>query len=304
MMASSGSGVEVLADLVHEVYSHKPQQTLFHYTSLAGVLGIVREGALFATEIRYMSDASELSVAVSLLQRFARERLESTTLDPEILTQFTSWVEESFVDGAQLFVTCFSEQGDLLSQWRGYCPNGEGICLGFRPADVEQAAEVQHFRLVRCIYNGEEQNRLSQQIVMKVEAYAHAVGPSQETLRLSRHGGSSYFPAFNSLSRQLLLLAAAFKSRAFSEEQEWRVVSFAPEPDPAQINFRKGHSMLVPFIGFSLPKSGEGSLLIASGRVGPTPHRDLAMRSLLGLIRTRVLRDYWVMASDIPYRTW
>jgi hypothetical protein len=255
-MASSGSesGLEVLAGLVHEVYSHKPQQTLFHYTSLAGVLGIVREGALFATEIRYMSDASELSVAASLLQRFARERLESTTLDPEILTQFKSWVEESFVDGAHLFVTCFSEQGDLLSQWRGYCPNGKGICLGFRPADVERAAEAQHFRLVRCIYDGAEQNRLSRQIVMEVEAHAHAIGPSQEALRLSRHGRSSYFPVFNSLSRQLLLLAAAFKSRTFSEEQEWRVVSFAPEPNPAQINFREGHSMLVPFIGFALPK--------------------------------------------------
>lgn len=29
------------------------------------------------------------------------------------------------------FVICFSENGDLLSQWRGYADNGRGVTIGF-----------------------------------------------------------------------------------------------------------------------------------------------------------------------------
>jgi len=35
------------------------------------------------------------------------------------------------VDGFKVFVSFFSESADKLSQWRGYCPSGSGICIGF-----------------------------------------------------------------------------------------------------------------------------------------------------------------------------
>jgi hypothetical protein len=31
----------------------------------------------------------------------------------------------------KMFLTCFSENGDLLSQWRAYGNNGDGVAIGF-----------------------------------------------------------------------------------------------------------------------------------------------------------------------------
>jgi hypothetical protein len=303
-MDARETGAEGLAGIVEQVYGHSPQETLFHYTSLAGAIEIIREGSLFASELRYMSDASELAFTAALLERFTDEQMKVSNADPEILVQFKQWLGDTFKQGRQLFVTCFSEEGDLLSQWRGYCPNGKGVCLGFRPADIERAALAQNFRLVRCVYEGDAQNRLAWRMVGEVEARAQVVGPSRDDPRLSQKGRSTYYHVFNSLFRHLILLAAALKSKVFSEEKEWRVVSFRPDENPARIRFREGHSMLVPHIDFELPQTNGGTLRVASARVGPTPHRELAMASMGGLIRTRVDRDYWVMASDIPYRTW
>ena len=33
--------------------------------------------------------------------------------------------------GVTNFVVCFCEDGDVLSQWRGYADNGKGCSLGF-----------------------------------------------------------------------------------------------------------------------------------------------------------------------------
>lgn len=30
-----------------------------------------------------------------------------------------------------LYAACFSEEKDLLSQWRGYANNGAGVAIGF-----------------------------------------------------------------------------------------------------------------------------------------------------------------------------
>jgi len=31
------------------------------------------------------------------------------------------------------YIACFSEKGDLLSQWRAYADDGEGVAIGFDP---------------------------------------------------------------------------------------------------------------------------------------------------------------------------
>lgn len=40
--------------------------------------------------------------------------------------------------GVTNFVVCFCENGDVLSQWRGYADNGEGCALGFSVKELEE----------------------------------------------------------------------------------------------------------------------------------------------------------------------
>jgi hypothetical protein len=58
-----------IEDIVAELTRDKPTEPLFHYTSLGGLLGIIDDAALHASDIRFPSDAAELGHAGNLLQR-------------------------------------------------------------------------------------------------------------------------------------------------------------------------------------------------------------------------------------------
>lgn len=49
--------------------------------------------------------------------------------------------EEFGKGGVTNFVICFCEEGDKLSQWRGYADNGRGVSLGFAERELRQYSE-------------------------------------------------------------------------------------------------------------------------------------------------------------------
>ena len=52
-----------------------------------------------------------------------------------------------------IYVASFTANPDLLSQWRGYCPNGAGFCLGFSCQNLAGFSAENEFRLAECIYD-------------------------------------------------------------------------------------------------------------------------------------------------------
>ena len=55
--------------LTRQLFATPPRETLYHYTSLTGVLGIVGSAELRASDIRYMNDSTELRHTLDLLGR-------------------------------------------------------------------------------------------------------------------------------------------------------------------------------------------------------------------------------------------
>lgn len=71
-----------------------------HYSSIPGIFSILDSDELWLSNIRFSNDSTE-----EMLLGDRREARDD-------------------------FVTCFSENGNLLSQWRGYCPyGGASICF-------------------------------------------------------------------------------------------------------------------------------------------------------------------------------
>ncbi|WP_346867458.1 DUF2971 domain-containing protein [Clostridium sp. UBA1353] len=50
-----------------------------------------------------------------------------------ILDMLKHYVESS------IYITCFSRNGDLLSQWRAYGDNGKGVSIGFNSKLISKA---------------------------------------------------------------------------------------------------------------------------------------------------------------------
>ncbi|WP_440531792.1 DUF2971 domain-containing protein [Variovorax sp. YR566] len=292
-----------LAPIVDRIYGTQPTTRLFHYATLANVKNIITGKALWASDIRYMSDASELGSTAKLIQGVSANLVHAGLVhDTEVLHQFAVWVGDRLTNGHALFAACFSERGNLLSQWRGYCPTGNGYSLGFEPKALAEAAEYQGFSLVKCIYDRDEQVKLLREVVIAVVAYTRAFGEAGAS---ERHPDNRFYPAFEALEFDLLKVAAALKHGAFFEEQEWRVVSnVVTRTDLPEIGYRPGASMLIPYVEFRLPTATNGKLQLPQVFVGPTPHPNLAINSMTNFLSSQVEDTREVWSADIPYRTW
>ncbi len=102
--------------------------TLYHYTSLEALVSIVHSKRLRASDIRYLNDTSEASQLTKDVISILRARALSEQ-DQEVISLIIDTLEQNRV--LSLFVASFSEDGDLLSQWRAYSPPSLGVSIGF-----------------------------------------------------------------------------------------------------------------------------------------------------------------------------
>ena len=281
--------------IANELYAESPADILFHYTSLGAMCSIVDGQCIWATDVRYFSDASELTYLMAL-HRGIDQRTERA--HSEILGQFHRWLSERLPQGNMVFAVSFSVQGNLLSQWRAYCQSGRGVSLGFRPAAIAQAATEQAFALCKCLYDQKEQDELVSRVLDAVVSLGSDVG-----LDNKRHPTESYFGVFEGIENSLLRIGAVFKHPAFREEVEWRAVSpvFTSHVGTG-IRWREGLSMLVPYIHFRLAAT-TSAIPLGDVFVGPTPHIDSAMDSISRYLSSHHISP-GVFNCGIPYRTW
>jgi hypothetical protein len=115
----------------------KDDDLLYHYTSAAGLIGLLGTDAtsarMWMTQIQYMNDDSEFYHAYE----FARSEIESLKEECPNARRVISgiWgiphdlkdrnlppVKRTMI--TRYFAFSLTENPDLLSQWRGYCPDG------------------------------------------------------------------------------------------------------------------------------------------------------------------------------------
>ena len=142
-----------------------PQGLLYHYTDVHGLQGIITHQQLWATNIAYLNDSQEIHHAERVANGviYHRAQTASDPKDQEVLTFLYDPKGIPFDPprrpAPDVFVTSFSQEGDLLSQWRGYCPNGDGYSLGFVPERLYYESGTQQFGLARCLYDDEDQRK-------------------------------------------------------------------------------------------------------------------------------------------------
>lgn len=260
-------------------------------------MGIIKSNSMWATEIRYFNDSSELSHTAHLLKSLIVQRSDS-----EVMRQFQEWSLNRVTDGNLLFIGCFTENGNLLSQWRGYCPPGKGISLGFNPKIVKDSADKQHFNIGRCIYNLEHQKKILTKILIEIENASKDYNP--ETQLRKFHPSQSFHGLFEAFETGLLKVAALIKNPAFHEEDEWRVISpIISNYVKTPIEYREGISTLVPYLNFKLSINDKISL--ERVYIGPTPKMNLSMHSFPKFLAINgASPKQGTINSGLPFTTW
>jgi hypothetical protein len=268
-------------NLINEILARTPKVPIYHYTSQSGLLGIVNNKCMWASRIHYLNDSEEFYLALKMLRNeiqavassdsyFIGANFISLGDVDRILSEFTT---------THTYICSFSENGDLLSQWRGYCPKGNGFSIGFDFNKLNRIIREQGFIFAPCIYDVNEQRQVIREVV-----------------NCFLSGQNDSFSIFH-------IVAAILKHDTFSEEREWRIILPVTDYNRHQVYFREGISMLTPYLNISIVDYDD-SIPIVDVVVGPTPNKDLSLHSATHFVKSRVSVDCDVTLSTIPYRGW
>ena len=287
--------------LTETLFADTPKGLLYHYTTLNGLLGIVRSRTLWATDIRYMNDSAELKHSADLIRQEVQERITRGSCKADLLGQFTDWISHRITNGHMLFGASFRSHGNLLSQWRGYSAHGKGVSLGFSADHILRCAQRQQFQIGKCIYEPAIQRNLIRQVVDAVEAHVekHVSGnTSRQQLSVI------YQDVFENIEVDLLRIAAIVKHPSFREEEEWRIVSpVFSDCSNSPVLFREANAMLVPYMEFDLQLETGCPLLLDHLYLGPTSNINIFMNSLeMFLKQNGIVPSRGIEYCRIPYR--
>jgi hypothetical protein len=264
--------------------------TLYHYTSAAGLLGIVSSGILRASNFAYLNDAAEIQYGRRLVEDAIEASL--TTYESVARRKGLRQVKDRLADigkGLEFYLACFCTKPDLLSQWRGYGGSSRGrFCIGF---GYDEDTEGWKGVLARVIYDEKEQQEEIGR-VMGLATQALSVGDSTDFVeQVHEH-----------LARELVETICYFKHPGFSEEREWRIMHQANDHD--QIVFEATGGLLRPFVELwsAIPVAGPRRLPIVEVIVGPSAIAAQSVRSVERLLDQLGYQGVTVTATELPYR--
>jgi hypothetical protein len=294
-----------------------PPGNLYHYTSPEGFIGIAQTGEVWATNVLYSNDSSELSEAVSILN----SEIEATNFKLLENGEFFLRLTGAFVNDVPLdhFIVSFCEEGDLLSQWRGYGSQGGGFSIGVLPATLFRAARCSEntFRggctLQRVKYTLPEKKALLRK---RIDILCELLAPNAEKLEPTDEDD------YLALRRLTLQIASSLhptlslmKNAKFSEEGEWRLVRTLWKPAvPTQVGaedwpvrIRSIGAKLAPYlpIPWTLPDRDpvlDGNAGIGDVYCGPSANPILKNKAAGDLLRASRCWSVRVLDSTVPLR--
>src|SRR5580704_8956937 len=148
-------------------------QRLFHYTSQAGLLGIVSSNVLWATNALYLNDSSELDYGLTVAREKLRSVLQRSDPVNELLRRTDDLLKlQVLLPNRSFYACCFCEESNLLSQWREYADRGGGYAIGFDTDDLMRAGLKPNLSLfpVEYGYSGPNAELLTHDINVVCEA--------------------------------------------------------------------------------------------------------------------------------------
>ncbi len=114
---------------------------LYHYTDASGVLGIIKNSRLRATNHKFLNDISEYNYCFKHCTNEIKKLEEKTDLNSphnnfyKEITNFFSRNRKDF------YVCCFTEQTDSLQHWISYGRKKVNYCIEFDYHDLQSSID-------------------------------------------------------------------------------------------------------------------------------------------------------------------
>ncbi len=269
---------------------------MYHYCSTSAFLKIVESRTLWLSDFRTTNDKMEGRWADRLFSI-----PDGIPYKDKILPALS--VERHSAFRSPTYVACLSLEGDLLSQWRGYANNGQGVAIGLRadlvpdrpPVDLGRLFEEFEFTAVDVLYDGQAQRAALEELIAKY--VERCQGKSEKECE----------PMIQAMLFELDHLRASMKSSGFSEERERRII-FKPyrlqwnqgrmlkgTKKQMELRVRATSDRIVEYFEYSLPSDAIKEVVL-----GPKNESEDDAVSLL--LRSNEFQSVKVSRSAVSYR--
>ncbi len=288
--------------------------TIYHYTSLEGLKGIIETHEIWLTNTEFVNDTTECK-ALSKIDGLL-DKVKNPYLKDKVLLFSINYNSDN-----DTYISSFSKVSNSLEQWRAY----GNYCIGFEAKKLIKS----NFNLYECVY---EEDAIKRWIL--------------EKSKINEWEEKSLGDLFKKGAAMALLYHASkkYKNKHYKNEEEIRLIvtsnhkwryENSPEMYKNQppIHFRD-HPIFkvpVPYVKFFVTnekrqenKQGKGSsksvgqqkeekrekemnqkkllLPIKEIWIGPMVHQEKANLACEILLNEKGYKDFKVFSSEIPYR--
>lgn len=291
--------------------------TIYHYTTLEALFGIVESEDLWMTDYSFLNDASEVEHGIELAASVFSETAASRAGSP-IADHLRNLSSISPTVRPRICISCFSSARDSLSQWRAYSRSSVGVALGFGATTLLYGLGFPpECTLTTVAYSDAHKTAL---LSCFARFFAEAFDRDAARKLKSNDGTKSidptehYWPIMKSLFFETVVCC---KNGAFADEREVRLV-YKEEPEllnelglPKTVKrFRSADGLLVPYttttdIANTLRHSRDSEkqkFPLEEVIIGPHPKAELAIRSVEEYLAAKGFQDVRVVRSDLPFR--
>lgn len=253
----------------------------YHYTTHAGIKGILRSGGLRATYRMRMNDAREFDYARNVVYNALNEVGKCQAFPPvaqRIVTYTRKNLDQFLKDTVEMsraYCACLSVSFDHPKQWETYAEEGKGFAIGINLLKVlnNQYSAVQrgepYILCAPVTYNVADQHDLVWRLVdagiHDLQTFANTCSQQSEDLTALRNRITQ------ELVVHLLALTDFIKTPIYSSEREVRLI-LCPNDGTLKAPYvqqyeRENES--IPFILMDLRDPMTGRLPLAEIKIGP-----------------------------------
>jgi hypothetical protein len=291
-------------------------EVVYHYTSAETLLKIAKSGKIWATNLRYLNDVSESDHCINALRaRLPGFLLQHPSEYDDDLRAALARVTDDFDPP---YVASFSAVKDSLPQWRSYCPNGNGVSIGFKMSALRESVlsrksslgeqfPVQKSSVQKVEYLGVQDWDFQDRILLQTIVALKKFEEEQDALNLPYDEKTMTSDEFF-FTTEISSRSSLVKHSAFETEQEYRLIAPSLMFSDAPVQCRCSRTTVIPYLEVLMPEWGKTmesfrytDFFIQEIVVGPTPD--------FGLTAVALETFFWSMKvpvtiykSSVPFR--
>ena len=219
-------------------YNPTPPPIIYHYCSTEVMLSILDTESIWLSDSTKTNDKSEINWLLNNISDVFEECLDKLKeeFDTDVMLKvsniaknmisYSSFYKNPNFTGCKMFLSCFSENGDLLSQWRAYSNNGNGVSLGFSSKYFDIFRNGNLYEFTKVIYDLSTTKKFLHSVIDEQFKYIILDCLERNTIE---SGPFSLEMQLGMLINTIYREGFIFKNLHFNEENEWRLYRFCTQ---------------------------------------------------------------------------